>query len=253
MKLIRSQLSAWSLVLLLGVIMGFLAYQLDQANKIKEELDNKNKELESNVQKEKEKNVLLLEEIDELNEDVEEKEGTISEQKEQIKKIKNDLKKTEKELSEKEKTIKNKDNEIKRLKQVETQIKNEEVTNVVNVSNKQAKGKTMQMRVTYYTSKCTGCTGRTASGYKLSDGQTTVNGYRVVAADTSILPLHSIIRITNPDGSSYKAIVLDRGGAIKGNRLDILTASKDEAFKNGTHNVTIEVISYGDNKYRKAG
>src|SRR5699024_4854194 len=112
-------------------------------------------------------------------------------------------------------------------------------------------GKTMTMNTSYYGMDCAGCTGRTASGYNLSSGQTTVDGYRVVAADTSILPLHTKIKVTNPDGSSYNAIVLDRGGAIKGQKLDVLVGSEAESSSHGRHNTTIEVLSYGNNSYQK--
>ena len=39
------------------------------------------------------------------------------------------------------------------------------------------------------------------------------------------------------------AIVLDRGGSIKKNRLDILVSSKKEAYKLGRQQVEVEVIN----------
>src|SRR5699024_8502427 len=70
--------------------------------------------------------------------------------------------------------------------------------------------------MTYYGMDCAGCSGTTASGLKLSQGQTSYKGMRVLAADTSVLPLHTTVKVTNNDGTSYVGIVKDRGGAIKG-------------------------------------
>src|SRR5690625_60096 len=97
--------------------------------------------------------------------------------------------------------------------------------------------------LTYYTAECAGCSGITASGLDVSDGKTSHNGMKIIAADTSLLPIDTIIRVTNPDGSSYKGIVKDRGGDIKGNRLDILVGSKAEANAQGRHNAKVEVIN----------
>src|SRR5699024_262601 len=97
--------------------------------------------------------------------------------------------------------------------------------------------------LTYYTARCAGCSGITASGLDVSDGKTLYNGMRIIAADTSLLPIDTIIRVTNPDGSSYKGIVKDRGGDIKGNRLDVLVGSKAEANAQGRHSAKVEVIN----------
>lgn len=105
--------------------------------------------------------------------------------------------------------------------------------------------------MTYYGMDCAGCSGTTASGLTLSQGQTTYNGMRVLAADTSVLPLHTTVKVTNNDGSSYVGIVKDRGGAIKGRKIDVLTGSEAESKKYGRHGATVEVIEYGDNSYRR--
>lgn len=96
---------------------------------------------------------------------------------------------------------------------------------------------------TYYTAFCsTGCIGITASGYDVRN-TTTYNGMRIVAAPPSI-PLYSILRVHTAE-SSYKAIVLDRGGDITEGRLDILVGDKRTARKLGRHAVTIEILRKG--------
>ncbi len=70
-----------------------------------------------------------------------------------------------------------------------------------------------EFEITYYDScyKCCGKTnGITASGAKVQEGVT-------VAADTSVFPMGSKIYI---EGIGWRT-VQDRGGAIKGNKLDI--------------------------------
>ena len=76
-----------------------------------------------------------------------------------------------------------------------------------------------EFEISYYDScyQCCGKTnGITASGEKVQEGVT-------VAADTSILPMGSKIYI---EGIGWRT-VQDRGGAIKGNKLDIYVPSHD--------------------------
>lgn len=103
----------------------------------------------------------------------------------------------------------------------------------------------------YYGMDCAGCSGITASGLNVKGGQTHYNGMRILAADTNILPLHTVVKVTNPDGSSYKGIVKDRGGAIVGHRLDVLVGSEAESKGHGRHTAKVEVIEIGNNKYRR--
>lgn len=102
----------------------------------------------------------------------------------------------------------------------------------------------------YYGMDCNGCSGRTASGFN-TKGRTHYNGLRILAGDTSILPLGTIVYVEGSAIGSFKGIVLDRGGAIKGHKLDILVGSEAESSKLGRQNVKVSVISYGDNRYRK--
>lgn len=74
-------------------------------------------------------------------------------------------------------------------------------------------------------------------GVKQANGQwqqgVTWEGYYIVAADKNV-PLCTILEISNHNfsgagiipGQPFKAIVLDRGGAIKGNKLDIYVGTE---------------------------
>lgn len=83
----------------------------------------------------------------------------------------------------------------------------------------------------------------TKSGYDISN-TTTYQGMKIVAADTNVLPLYSIINIKG----FGKAIVLDTGSYIIGNRLDVLVSSQSEARKLGRYNETVNVLRYGKGK-----
>lgn len=108
---------------------------------------------------------------------------------------------------------------------------------------KQQESKGVAFNGSYYTAKCKGCSGITATGV---DVRKTIyyNGMRIIAVDPSVIPLYSIVQVTTPH-ESFKAIALDKGGAIKGHKVDILVAETSTAIKLGRHTVHIKVLSSG--------
>ncbi|WP_427110911.1 hypothetical protein [Lysinibacillus xylanilyticus] len=56
--------------------------------------------------------------------------------------------------------------------------------------------------------------------------------------------MYTIMRVTYPDGTTFKGIVLDRGGDIVNGRLDILVASESEAYRLGKQMVTVTILKY---------
>lgn len=109
-------------------------------------------------------------------------------------------------------------------------------------------------QMTAYTAYCPGCGGRVAC----PPAQDVRNGniyyedsnygvVRILAADRRI-PCGSIIKISNVTFSSEPilGIVLDRGGAIKGNIIDFLVTEKKETNAIGRQfNVSYEIIRWG--------
>jgi 3D (Asp-Asp-Asp) domain-containing protein len=77
--------------------------------------------------------------------------------------------------------------------------------------------------------------GRTASGRYVSQG--------IIAADPRILPLGSRVRL-EAGAWSGEYLVADTGGAIKGRKIDIWTASSREAMRFGRRKVKLTVLSY---------
>ena len=86
--------------------------------------------------------------------------------------------------------------------------------------------------------------GRTASGRMVSRG--------LIAADPSVLPLGSRVRLEHP-GYSGEYLVADTGGAIRGRRIDIWTPSTSEAMRFGRRTVKLTVLSYGARRSKRTG
>jgi len=104
--------------------------------------------------------------------------------------------------------------------------------------------RTMEMVVTAYSPDERSC-GKSADGITASGMSVWTNGMKLVAADTTVLPMRSILSI--PGYNSGKPVpVLDRGGAIKGNRLDVLFPTHEAARKWGRQKLTVIVWEYVD-------
>lgn len=102
------------------------------------------------------------------------------------------------------------------------------------------KPQTIEVVSTFYVSDCRGCSGITASGYDV--GRTIYYGeYRIIAADKSIA-LGTKVYVELADGQAFKAIVLDRGGSIKGARIDVLVATYDEAIRLGRQQAKVTIL-----------
>ncbi len=104
--------------------------------------------------------------------------------------------------------------------------------------------RTVWMTVTAYSPDARSCA-------PFADGQTATlhsvwtNGMRLVAADTTVLPFGSMISIPGyHDGEIVP--VLDRGGKIRGQRLDVLYPTHQRARQWGVQRLPITVWAYAD-------
>jgi len=99
--------------------------------------------------------------------------------------------------------------------------------------------KTLSLRVTAYAPDPRCCYPydgtTTASGLP-----TTTNGGYLAAADTAVIPLHSLVIV--PGYARGAAVpVLDRGGAVKGRRLDVLLPSYEKAKSWGVRSLAVKI------------
>lgn len=99
----------------------------------------------------------------------------------------------------------------------------------------------MTFEATNYTPYCTGCSGVTAVGLDVRKS-IYYNNYRIIATDPKVIPMWSLVEVVTPY-ETFKAIAADTGGDIKNHRIDILVATKQEAYELGRFNVQIRIIS----------
>ena len=86
--------------------------------------------------------------------------------------------------------------------------------------------------------------GITRGGTNMANGNIhTASGHRIIAADPSVIPFGSIVKVTLQSGQVIIAKVDDTGGAINGNIIDLSFASKSEAYAFGRQTVQVEIIN----------
>lgn len=73
-----------------------------------------------------------------------------------------------------------------------------------------------------------------------------------VAADRSVLPLNSRIRIYGAGRYSGDYTVEDTGGKVDGQHIDVYMPSRAEAKKFGRQRVKVVVLKYGDDETNSA-
>jgi 3D (Asp-Asp-Asp) domain-containing protein len=103
---------------------------------------------------------------------------------------------------------------------------------VTNVSS--SSGKEIYVSSTAYTASCKGCSGVTSTGVDLKSNP----GAKIIAVDPSVIPMGSKVYV---EGYGY-AVAADKGGAIKGNRIDVFFSSKNDAYRWGVKRVKIRVL-----------
>lgn len=205
-------------ILLSGIIMGV---NLDKENKELYKLVDEQSEVIKNNQIQM---TNYEKAIDKLNQTIKDQVIIINDKDEKISQLKLDFDTKVEE-------------EVEKIKKKQSPLTNVSRGEVINKRQ-------LNMEVTAYTSSCNGCSGITYSGY---DVRSTIRyqGLRVIAANFNKLPLYSIVRIdTNSD--SFKAIVLDTGGAIRNsNTVDLLVNSYSDAIQFGRQKATVTILREG--------
>lgn len=133
-----------------------------------------------------------------------------------------------------------------------------EVRSVANMDEVALYGPSSPVRftgqMTAYGPDCEGCGGRVACpprqdvrNNNIYFEDTDYGTVRILAADSRI-PCGSIIKISNVTFSQEEiyGIVLDRGGAIRGNIIDFLVSSEANSYSIGRQrNVSFEIVRWG--------
>ena len=92
---------------------------------------------------------------------------------------------------------------------------------------------TYTVKATAYTASCKGCSGITATGLNLKKNP----GIKAISVDTKKIPLGTKVYVPGYG----MAVAADKGGAIKGNKIDVFIPSKSKALKWGVKTVKIKV------------
>ena len=132
-------------------------------------------------------------------------------------------------------------------KVIKEEIIKEPVNQIIAVGTKEPKvsissgsepagdGKVMIMEATGYGADCRGCSGITATGINIKKNP----NIKVISVDPNVIPLGSRVWV---EGYGV-AIAGDTGGAIKGNRIDVLLPSEAYAAKHwGRRTVKVKVL-----------
>lgn len=104
------------------------------------------------------------------------------------------------------------------------------------------------MEATAYHAKCTGCAGITKGGTNVSVWKND----KIIAVDPSIIPLKSKVEVIVEGVSWGEYLADDIGGAIKGNKIDILMENDQKCRAFGRKQVLVRVKSWGDGRARKS-
>jgi 3D (Asp-Asp-Asp) domain-containing protein len=102
-------------------------------------------------------------------------------------------------------------------------------------TTKTAATKTIAVKATAYTANCKGCSGITATGINLKKNPSA----KVIAVDPKVIPLGTKVHV---EGYG-EAIAGDKGGAIKGNKIDVFISSKQKAINWGVKTVKVKVYN----------
>ena len=97
----------------------------------------------------------------------------------------------------------------------------------------------LRMKVTAYSPDHLSC-GKWADGMTASGKSVETNGGNLVAADTRLLPFGTVLTIPGYN-QGHPVQVLDRGGKIKGKRLDVLYPTHEIALQWGVKHLDVEV------------
>lgn len=119
-----------------------------------------------------------------------------------------------------------KENKSEQNKQVEQKPKTNE--------DQKPAGETMQVTATAYTAECEGCSGVTYTGVDLLNDR----NKKVIAVDPNVIPLGTKVYV---EGYGY-AVAEDIGSAIKGNKIDLHVATKEEAYSWGVQTVNVTIL-----------
>lgn len=123
-------------------------------------------------------------------------------------------------------------------------LKNKLIPQVKGVSYASNKivglGETVNVTATAYTAYCNGCTGETKTGIDVRHVTP-----KIIAVDPTLIPLKSKVELIVGGKSQGIYSAEDIGGAIKGNKIDILYPTTQSAYAFGVQEVELRIVELG--------
>lgn len=251
----------YSSIIFVMMLLGLGVYHVYAVGQLKEDV----KKAEEDIGNLKQAQIDYSEQNKALSEELEELESTHLQELEKIETYEEKMENLEEDIQNKESEIDklNKDLQAKREREEEearlAKVNNDKST--VLSSNKASNSE--QKKDSVSTSASSVSSNRTlgtfkVTSYSVGDGMTpstvTANGtnvantiyspegHRIIAVDTSVIPMNTVVRV-NMNGQSFLAKSSDTGSAIVGNKIDLLVNSPSEAINNGVQEATIEIVN----------
>ena len=251
----------YSSIIFVMMLLGLGVYHVYAVGQLKEDV----KKAEEDIGNLKQAQIDYSEQNKALSEELEELESTHLQELEKIETYEEKMENLEEDIQNKESEIDklNKDLQAKREREEEearlAKVNNDKSTVLSSnkASNSEQKGVSVSTSASSVSSNRTLGTFKVTS-YAVGDGMTpstvTANGtnvantiyspegHRIIAVDTSVIPMNTVVRVTM-NGQSFLAKSSDTGSAIVGNKIDLLVNSPSEAINNGVQEATIEIVN----------
>ena len=251
----------YSSIIFVMILLGLGVYHVYAVGQLREDV----KKAEEDIGNLKQAQIDYSEQNKALSEELEELESTHLQELEKIETYEEKMKNLEEDIQNKESEIDklNKDLQAKREREEEearlAKVNNDKSTVLSsnNTSNSEQNTGSVSTSASSVSSNRTLGTFKVTS-YAVADGMTpstvTANGtnvantiyspegHRIIAVDTSVIPMNTVVRVTM-NGQSFLAKSSDTGSAIVGNKIDLLVNSPSEAINNGVQEATIEIVN----------
>ncbi len=154
--------------------------------------------------------------------------------------VQTSLQQKEQELQQATQQLQQKEQQLQQTTQQLQQAQQQTATPLSSRGNEPAEGREIYVKATAYSADPSENGGTyngkvlTKTGFNLTDNPNA----KVIAVDPSVIPIGSTVWV---EGYGY-AKALDTGGAIKGNRIDVFIANKEEGRKWGVRHVRVKIL-----------
>lgn len=185
--------------------------------------------------------------------EIEQNQATIKEQGKQIETLQQQLKKADTVISDMEAEKKKLKGDLDSLEDENGRLQKEilDLKKKISIAEEKSKdrvtvlssrssssGRTLTVEASAYTAMCSeGCTGKTATGIDIRNRTP-----KIIAVDPKVIPLGTVVEMF-VDGESWgQYTAADKGGVIKGHKIDVLMKTEKQANNFGRRQVELKIV-----------